>query len=325
MKRIRMLTAFVLLVLTLPALAQAGAESYPSRPIRLVVPYAPGGVSDITGRIVAQKMAELLGQSVVVENRAGAGGMVGTGSVAKSAPDGYTIVLSSLSAYAIGPRLVKTPLYDPINDFTAIASVALAPTILTVNTALPFQDLQQLIAFAKTNPGKLNYGSSGIGSVAHISAEVLRASTGIELVHIPYKSAAQAYPDMIGGSLSMVFDALPSAIQHIRSGKARPVAMMSDRRASLVPEVPTFAEAGYPEATLRLWVGLHGPAGLPGAIVQKLNETAAKAVAAPDVRERFTAVGADAYATSPQQFAELVRGDVERLGRMMAAAGIKAE
>lgn len=325
MKTIRMLTGFVLLVLPLPAPAQAPAESYPSRPIHLVVPYAPGGVSDITGRIVAQKMTELLGQSVVVENRAGAGGMVGTASVAKSAPDGYTIVLSSLSAYAIGPRLVKTPLYDPINDFTPIASVALAPTILTINAALPFQNLQQLIAFAKANPGKLNYGSSGIGSVAHISAEVLRASAGIELVHVPYKSAAQAYPDMIGGSLSMVFDALPSAIQHIRSGKARPIAMMSDRRASLVPEVPTFAEAGYPEATLRLWVGLHGPAGLPGAIVQRLNETAAKAVAAPDVRERFTAVGADPYATSPREFAELVRADVGRLGKMMAAAGIKGE
>jgi tripartite-type tricarboxylate transporter receptor subunit TctC len=325
MKAIRMLTGFVLLVLSLPAPAQAPAESYPSRPIHLVVPYAPGGVSDITGRIVAQRMTELLGQSVVVENRAGAGGMVGTGSVAKSAPDGYTIVLSSLSAYAIGPRLVKTPLYDPINDFTAIASVALAPTILTLNTALPFQNLQQLIAFAKANPGKLNYGSSGIGSVAHISAEVLRASTGIELVHIPYKSAAQAYPDMIGGSLSMVFDALPSAIQHIRSGKVRPIAMMSDRRASLLPEVPTFAEAGYPEATLRLWVGLHGPANLPGPIVRKLNETVAKAVATPEVRERFTSVGADAFTTTPQQFAELVRGDVERLGRMMAAAGIKGE
>jgi tripartite-type tricarboxylate transporter receptor subunit TctC len=320
-----MLTGFVLLVLSLPALAQAPAESYPSRPIRLVVPYAPGGVSDITGRIVAQKMSELLGQSVVVENRAGAGGMIGTASVAKSAPDGYTIVLSSLSAYAIGPRMVKAPLYDPVSDFTPIASVALSPTVLTINHELPFQTLQQLIAFAKANPGKLTYGSSGIGSVAHISAEVLRASTGIELVHVPYKSAAQAYPDMIGGSLSMVFDALPSAIQHIRSGKARPIVMMSDRRASLVPEVPTFAEAGYPEATLRLWVGLHGPAGLPGAIVQKLNQTAAKAVAARDVRERFTAVGADAYATSPQQFAELVRGDVERLGRMMAAAGMKAE
>ena len=320
-----MLTGFVLLVLSLPALAQAPAESYPSRPVRLVVPYAPGGVSDITGRIVAQKMSELLGQSVVVENRAGAGGMVGTASVAKSAPDGYTIVLSSLSAYAIGPRMVKAPLYDPVRDFTPIGSVALSPTVLTINHELPFHTLQQLIAFAQANPGKLTYGSSGIGSVAHISAEVLRASTGIELVHVPYKSAAQAYPDMIGGSLSMVFDALPSAIQHIRSGKARPIAMMSDRRASLVPEVPTFAEAGYPEATLRLWVGLHGPAGLPRAIVQKLNETTAKAVAAADVRERFTAVGADAFATSPQQFAELVRGDVERLARMMTAAGIKSE
>lgn len=325
MKTIRMLTGFALLVLSLPALAQAGAESYPSRPIRLVVPYAPGGVSDITGRIVAQKLTELLGQSVVVENRAGAGGMLGTASVAKSAPDGYTIVLSSLSAYAIGPRMVKAPLYDPVSDFTPIASVALSPTVLTINSELPFQTLQPLIAFARANPGKLTYGSSGIGSVAHISAEVLRASTGIELVHVPYKSAAQAYPDMIGGSLSMVFDALPSAIQHIRSGKARPIAMMSDRRASLLPEVPTFAEAGYPEATLRLWVGLHGPANLPDAIVRKMNETVAKALAAPDVRERFTSVGADAFTTSSQQFAELVRGDVERLGRMMAAAGIKGE
>ena len=322
MKTIRMLTAFALLVTPLAVPAQ---DAYPSRPIRLVVPYAPGGVSDISGRIIAQKMTELLGQSVVVENRAGAGGMLGTGTVAKAEPDGYTIVLSSLSAYAIGPRLVKAPLYDPIKDFTAIAPVALAPTILTINTALPVQNLKDLIAYAKANPGKLTYGSSGIGSVAHISAEMLRATTGIDLLHVPYKSAAQAYPDMIGGSVSMVFDALPSAIQHIRSGKVRPIAMMSDRRASLVPDVPTFAEAGYPEATLRLWVGLHGPANLPAPIVQKLNDTAAKTVAAPEVRERFTAVGADAYSTSPREFAELVRGDVERLGKMMAAAGIKGE
>jgi len=317
-----MLTGLAALLLSLPALSQ---DAYPSRPIRLVVPYAPGGVSDITGRIVAQKMTELIGQTVVVENRAGAGGMVGTGAVAKSEPDGYTIVLSSLSAYAIGPRMVKAPLYDPIRDFTPIAAVALAPTVLTINAALPFQSVRELIAYAKANPGRLNYGSSGIGSVAHISAEVLRASTGIELVHVPYKSAAQAYPDMISGSLAMVFDALPSAINHIRSGKARPLAMMSDRRAALVPEVPTFAEAGFPEATLRLWVGLHGPANLPGAIVQKLNETAARTVASPDVRERFAAVGADPYTVSPREFSELVRADVERLGRMMAAAGIKAE
>jgi tripartite-type tricarboxylate transporter receptor subunit TctC len=322
MNAIRMLTALAALSMCLTAPAQ---ETYPSRPVRLVVPYAPGGVSDITGRIVAQKMGELLGQPMVVENRAGAGGMVGTGSVAKADPDGYTIVLSSLSAYAIGPKMVKAPLYDPIKDFTAIGPVALSPTVLTVNTALPFQNVKDLIAFAKANPGKLTYGSSGIGSVAHISAEVLRASTGIELVHVPYKSAAQSYPDLIAGSISMVFDALPSAIQHIKAGKARPLAMMSDRRASLVPEVPTFAEAGYPEATLRLWVGLHGPANLPAAIVQKLNDTAAKAVASADVRERFTAVGADPYSTSPREFAEMVRGDVERLGKMMAAAGIKGE
>src|SRR2546421_44166 len=182
-----------------------------------------------------------------------------------------------LTAFAL---LVMPPLYDPLKDFTAIAPIALSPTILTVNTTLPFQNLKDLVDYAKANPGKLTYGSSGIGSVAHISAEVLRASTGVELVHVPYKSAAQAYPDVIGGSVSMVFDALPSAIQYIRSGKVRPIAMMSDRRASLVPEVPTFAEAGYPETTLRLWVGLHGPANLPSTIVQKLNDTAARAVAA---------------------------------------------
>jgi len=316
-----MLAGFAALLLGLSALAQ----DYPNRPIRLVVPYAPGGVSDITGRIVAQKMSELLGQPMIVENRAGAGGMVGTGAVAKSEPDGYTIVLSSLSAYAIGPKMVKAPLYDPVKDFTAIAPVALSPTILTVNNALPVQSLKELVAHAKANPGKLTYGSSGIGSVAHISAEMLRSTTGVDLVHVPYKSAAQAYPDMISGSVAMIFDALPSAIQHIRAGKVRPIALMSDRRASLLPEIPTFAEAGFPDSTLRLWVGLHGPASLPAAVVQKLNDTVARSVAAPDVRERFTGVGLDAYHTSPREFAEMVRSDVERLGKMMAAAGIKGE
>jgi tripartite-type tricarboxylate transporter receptor subunit TctC len=322
MRTARILTAFLSLAFALGALAQ---DAYPSKPVRLIVPYAPGGVSDITGRIVAQKFTELLGQPMVVENRTGAGGMVGTGAVAKADPDGYTLVLSSLSAYAIGPRLVKQPLYDPVKDFTPVAVLALSPTVLTVNNALPVRNLRELIAYAKANPGRLTYGSSGIGSVAHISAEVLRASTGIELVHVPYKSAAQSYPDMIQGSIAMIFDALPSAIQHIKAGKAKPLAMMSDRRAALVPDVPTFAEAGYPEATLRLWVGLHGPANLPAPVVQKLNDTAARAVASPDLRERFAAVGADPFSTSQREFAEMVRSDVERLGKTMAAAGIKPE
>ena len=303
----------------------AFAQAYPNRAVRLVIPYGAGGVSDIMGRVVAQKMTELLGQPMVVENRPGAGGMLGTGGVAKAEPDGYTIVLSSLSAYAIGPKLVKSSPYDPVNDFTPIGGVAIAPTILTVNATLPYQNLQQLMAYAKANPGKLSYGSSGIGSVGHISGEVLRATTGVEFVHIPYKTAQQAYPDAISGNISMVFDALPSAIQHIRSGKMRPIAMMSDRRASLVPEVPTFAESGYPEATLRLWVGFHGPANLPAPLVQKLNDTLNKALAAPEVRERFAAAGADPFPTTPQELGQLTRADVDKLGKMMTAAGIKPE
>jgi tripartite-type tricarboxylate transporter receptor subunit TctC len=323
-----LLFGLALVLVSAPVLAQGTAGqtgAYPSRAIRLIVPYGPGGVSDIMGRVLAQKMTELLGQPVVVENRPGAGGMLGTGTVAKSAPDGYTIVLSSLSAYAIGPKLVKSSPYDPVNDFTAIAGVAIAPTILTVNPSLPFQTLQELMAYAKANPGKLSYGSSGIGSVGHISGEVLRGSTGVELLHIPYKSAAQAYPDVIAGSVSMVFDALPSAIQYVKTGKVRPIAMMSDRRAALLPDVPTFAEAGYPEATLRLWVGIHGPANLPPAIVQSLNDTVNKALAASDVRERFAAVGADPFPASPRELADLTRGDVEKLAKTITTAGIKPE
>jgi len=320
---VKRVLAGLLLALCAP-FAQAQAD-YPNRVVRLVIPYGAGGVSDIMGRVIAQKMTELLGQPMIVENRPGAGGMLGTAYVAKQPADGYTVILSSLSAYAIGPRLVKQQQYDPVTDFTAIGGVALAPTILTVYPGVPFQTMKELIAFAKANPGKLSYGSSGIGSVGHISGEVLRVSTGAELVHVPYKTANAAYPDVISGSVSMVFDALPSAIQHIRNGKVRPVAMMADRRSSLLPEVPTFTEAGYPEATLRLWTAIHGPANMPAPVVQKLNDTLNKALAAADVRERLASVGADPYPTTPRELDQNTRNDVERLGKMMAAAGIKPE
>ena len=316
------------------ALAAAGASaqvageqagSYPSRAIRMIVPYGAGGVSDIIGRVLAQKLSEQLGQPVVVENRGGAGGMLGTGMVAKSTPDGYTLVLSSLSAYAIGPRLVRTSPYDPVNDFTAIGGVALTPTVLTVNLAIAPRTVKELIAYARANPGTLNYGSSGVGSIGHISAELLRAASGVDLVHIPYKSAAFAYPDMMSGNVTMVFDALPSAIQYIRTGKVRPVAMMSDQRSPLLPDVPTFAESGYPGVTLRLWVGLHGPAGLPPAVVQRLNDALAKALVAPDLRERYASVGADPLPMPAREFAAMVREDVAKLAKTIEAAGIKPE
>ncbi len=307
------------------AQAPAVEAGYPSKPVRMLVPFGPGGVSDIVGRVLAQKMGELLGQTIVVENRPGAGGMIGAASIAKSAPDGYSILLSSLSPYAIGPRLVKSPPYDPVADFTPIGGVALTPTILTVDANTPYRSVSDLVAFARAHPGKLNYGSSGIGSVAHISAELLRVSTSVELTHVPYKTAAAAYPDLIAGNLAMVFDALPSAIVHVKSGKARPIAMMADKRSPLLPEVPTFAEAGYPNVTLRLWIGLHGPAGMPPAIVQKLQDAATKALAAPEVRERFAAVGADPYAIPARDFGAMVRQDVESLARIVEAAGIKPE
>jgi tripartite-type tricarboxylate transporter receptor subunit TctC len=307
------------------AQAPAADPGYPSKPLRMVVPFGAGGVSDIVGRVLAQKMSEVLGQSIVVDNRPGAGGMVGAGAVAKSAPDGYTFVLSSLSPYAIGPRLVKAPPYDPVADFTAVAGVAVTPTILTVGATTPYRSVRDLVDDARANPARLNYGSSGIGSVAHISAELLRVSARVELTHVPYKTAAAAYPDMIAGSLAMVFDALPSAIVHVRSGKARPIAMMADKRSPLLPEVPTFAEAGYPNVTLRLWIGLHGPPGLPAPVVQRLADAAAKAVAAPDLRERFAAQGADPNFLAPRDFGAMVRQDVESLAKIVEAAGIKPE
>ena len=307
------------------SLPTLGQDAYPNRPIRMIVPYAAGGVSDIMGRVLAQKMTEVMGQSVVVENRAGAGGTLGTDIASKAAPDGYTITLSSLTAHAIGPNILKSVPYDPVKDFTAIGGVAITVNILTANPAMPFQTLKELVTYAKANPGKLTFGSSGVGSVGHLSGEVLRASTGVDLLHIPYKSAGLAYPDMIAGNVSMVFDTLPSAIQYVRSGKARAIAMLSDHRSPLLPDVPTFAEAGYPEATLRFWIGIHAPPNLPPAITQKLNQALNQSLAAPDLKERFTNLGADTYPTTPQQLSDIVRADMEKMATTVRIAKIPRE
>jgi tripartite-type tricarboxylate transporter receptor subunit TctC len=320
--RSNFIVALASAALSASALAQG---TYPNKPVRLVVPYAAGGVSDIMGRALAQKLGELIGQPMIVENRAGAAGALGTDATAKSAPDGYTIVLSSLTAYAIAPNMNRSVTYDPVKDFSAIGGVAIAPNILTVNASAPFQTLKELVAHAKANPGRLTFGSSGVGSIGHLSGEVLRTSVGAEMVHVPYKSAGVAYPDMFAGNVSMVFDTLPSAIQHIRSGKAKPIAVLSDKRSALLPEVPTFAEAGFPEATLRFWFGLHGPANMPAPVVQKLNQTLNDALAAPDLRERFSTLGADPYPTTPQQLTELVRADMDKLAKTIKAAGIQRE
>jgi tripartite-type tricarboxylate transporter receptor subunit TctC len=293
--------------------------------VRLIVAYATGGVSDIMGRVLAQKLSETLGQPVVVENRAGAGGMIGTDFVAKSAPDGYIIVLSSPTQMAIVPNLNKSTPYDPIRDFTPLGGVAMTPNILSANVSLPFRSLKELVDYARANPGKLTFGSSGPGSVGHLSGEVLRAATGVQMTHVPYKSAGAAYPDMISGNISMVFDTLPSAIQHINSGKARPIALMSSRRAPLLPDVPTFAEAGFPEATLHFWLGLHGPANIPQPVVQALNDGLRKALSAQDLRDRFSQLGADPLVITPQELGDMTRTTLDQITRTIKTAGIKGE
>jgi tripartite-type tricarboxylate transporter receptor subunit TctC len=317
----RVVAGAVLACLSVAAVAQ----TYPTRPIRLMVPYAAGGVSDILGRALAQKMSELLGQPMVVENRGGAGGTLGTGLIAEAGPDGYAIVLSSLTAYAIAPNMMKKVPYDPVKSFTAIGGVAVAPNILTVSTTSPFNTLAEIVSYGKANPDKLSFGSSGIGSVGHLSGEVLRTSANVTMVHVPYKSAGLAYPDMMSGSITMVFDTLPSALGHIKSGKAKPIAVLSDKRSPLLPDVPTFAEAGFPEATLHFWFGLHGPARMPPAVVEKLSDTLQKALASSDLRDRFASLGADPYPLTPEQLQAKTSADFEKLGKVIKAAGIEPQ
>ncbi len=302
------------------------ADDFPSKPIRLIVPFAPSGVSDIIGRVIATGMAEALGQTVVVDNRPGASGSIGSDAVARAAPDGYTLLLSSLSTVAISPNFLTSVPYDPVRDFTAIGGVATTPNILVVNPELPASSLSELIGYAKgAGKDKLSFGSSGTGSTGHLSAEVLRVVTGIQMSHIPYKASALAFPDVIAGRVSMVFDSLPSTLSHVKSGKVRPLAVAASRRSVLLPEVPTFAEAGFPGATLLFWTGLEGPPNLPEPIVQKLNAALRKALAAGSLRERLITLGADPLLTSPQEFAELRRVDVARVKKLIKDAGIRTE
>jgi len=308
----------------LAALAQTAA-TFPAKPIRLVIPFAAGGVSDILGRALAQRLTELYGQPVVAENRAGAGGAVGSEMVANAPPDGYTLLLSSISTIAIGPYLVKKLPYDTINGLTPVGIVGFSPNVLAINPALPFKTLAELLAFGKVNPGKLTFGSAGIGSIGHLSGELLRSVTGADMVHVPYKTSAAAYPDVMAGNVSMVFDTLPAAVNFIKAGKVRALAVLSPRRTPLFPEVPTFAEAGVPEATLSFWSGVHAPANLPAPLLARLSEMLNKALTTPELRERLIEMGTDPTPVTPQQFSAQVRADFERIGKLVKAAGIVPE
>ncbi len=317
-------TAWIAL-LALAAAAGAFAQSYPARPIRMIVPFPPGGATDLLARVVAQKLTESLGHQVVVDNRPGAGGTIGSRLMLDAQPDGYTILTSSVSTHAIGPHLYAKPPYNPQTDFTAITQLSSTPTVLMASATLPVSSLKELIALAKARPGQLNFGTSGVGTQFHLSGELLKLLAGIDMVHIPYKGTALVYPDVFSGQVSMLFDTLSVSIPFIKARRVKALAVTGSQRAPALPDVPTFTEAGVRGFNADLWLGMWGPARLPRDITERLAAEVAKLLKLPDVKERLTAQGMDAISSTPAQFADFVRRENEQWSKVVKSAGVKAE
>jgi tripartite-type tricarboxylate transporter receptor subunit TctC len=315
----RILGLIVLCAAPLPATAQ----DYPSKPIRLVVPFPPGGPNDIIGRVVGQKMQELLGQLIIIENRPGAAGALGTDNVAKSEPDGYSIAIASAGALAIGVSLQEKLLYDPLKDLAAITLVARVPDLLVASTTLPVASVRELVALAKAKPGRINYGSTGPGSMPHLAGELFRTSAQIDIVHVPYRGAAPAINDLIGHQVDIIFLDLPVLLPQIQAGAVKPLAVGSRLRVKSLPDLPTMSEMGYPQIEADNWYGMVAPARTPRAVVMKLNAAAVAAMKAPEVQEKLASQGAILVGNTPEEFAAYMASEIQKWAKVVQAAGIK--
>ena len=313
-----------LLSFLLFAVAACAQAQYPAKPVRMVVPFPPGGATDIVGRVLAQKLAERWSQPVVVENRPGAGGTIGAEAVSRSVPDGYTLLIATTSTHAVGPVLQKLP-YDPLADFTPITLLAHSPNVLVVSPQLGVANVRELIAAARSRPGGLTFASSGNGTITHLTGELFRLMAGVELLHVPYKGTALSVPDLAGNRVAMLFDNIVSAQPHIRAGSVKPLAVTTTKRAALMPELPTMDEAGVPGFESSAWFGLFGPAGLPVDLRGRVHEAALAALNAPDARERLVAAGADPAGDGGEQFVRQIRADMARWGQVVKAANVKAQ
>jgi tripartite-type tricarboxylate transporter receptor subunit TctC len=316
---------FLLLTCAMCAVEPAGAQRFPDRPIRLVVPYAPGGNIDITARIVSPGMSEALGVSILVDNRAGAGGAIGSDLVAKAPPDGYTLLLgstgSTTGAAAIYPKLP----YDPVRDFAPIGFVSNVPVVIVVHPALPARTVKELVALAKSKPGRLTYGSGGTGTTNHLAAALFEVYTGTKLTHVPYKGMGPATVDLMGGQIDAAFDQLSAAIPYIKSGKTRALALASPTRSKLLPELPTLKESGVSGADASTFSGILAPAATPRDTVVKLNAALIKTLSQESTRERFTTLGAEISPSSPEQLGQFIKDDLAKWAKVVKAAGIKIE
>jgi tripartite-type tricarboxylate transporter receptor subunit TctC len=318
----------LVLVLAACALAAASGPSlaqYPVKPVRIIVPYPPGGTTDILARLVAGRLTDRLGQSFIVENRPGAAGAIGAQAVAKSAPDGYTLVMGTVSSHGINSALYKSLPYDPVKDFAPVTNVASTPNVITVNPDLPVKTLGELLTLAREKPGKLNFGSTSQGGSPHMSAELLKMLTRVDMVHVPYKGAGPMLADLIGGQVQIGFDNLPSSMGHIRSGKVRAIAVTTPSRWPGAPEIPTVAESGVAGYEVSGWFGLLAPAGTPKPVVDGLYAALSEILRQPEVQKQMLELGAAPVANTPEAFGRQIAGEVEKWRKVVAATGVKAE
>lgn len=305
-------------------MSAAVQAAYPEKPIHLIVPFPPGGGTDATARLIASELTPLLGQTVVVENRAGAGGSIGAQAVADAKPDGYTLFFSTTGALVINPHLYPQLRYDPIKDFTPVGPVASSANVLVVNPSVPAHTVKELIELAKAKPGELTYGSSGVGSSSHLAGAMLESITGTKFTHIPYKGSAPAVTDLVGGRISMMIDNIPSHVQLAKAGKVRPLGVSGLKESPLFPGIPTIAEAGVPGYDVTIWYAILGPAGLPDEVVAKLATLIRKVVDTPDMKASLQAIGSDPFLQTPAEFAAFVRGENKKWGDIVKKSGASA-
>jgi tripartite-type tricarboxylate transporter receptor subunit TctC len=317
---------FLLLFFTMATRSISGiAQDYPTRPIRFVVPFPSSGGGDIIIRALSQKLSERLGQAIVVDNRSGAGGNVGTEIVARSPADGYTLVMANISPFSINVSIYKKLPYNPLTDFTPITLVASFPNVLVVHPSLPAASIKDLIALARSRPGQLTYASSGAGSTTHLSAEFFKSQAKLDLVHVPYKGGGQALIDLIAGHVSMYFSSVPGAIPHMRSRRLRGLAVTSIARSSASPDTPTLAESGFPGFEAATWIGAAAPAGLARPIVNRLNAEIVEIMRAPDMRERLISQGAESQTNSPEQFAAYIKSEIAKWAKIVRDTGVATQ
>ena len=313
----------LLLALTAAVTAQDSARDYPTKPVRLIIPFPPGGSNDVVGRMIATQMSERLGKQVVVDNRAGAGGVVGTELAANAPKDGYTIQVISI-AHAVNPWLYKLP-YDPIKSFTPISILASGPNVVAVNPGLPVSSIKELVALAKQKPGELQYASAGVGSFQHLGGELFKLEAGVDMLHVPFKGGGPAMIDVIGGHTKLLFSSLVQTTPHIRSGKLKALAVGGSRRNPVLPDVPTVAESGVPTYEAVNWWGLVAPAGTPASIIERLHEVVQEVQSSAEVQKQFASEGAEIVRMSPAEFGAFMEKEMSKWGRVVKEGGIKPQ